>query len=333
MSRHQSTPFLADISGPVLLIQPGALGDSILSLAVAEQLLRTFPGLAIQMLGHLDYISLFAGHSSITAVSGIDTAPLHLLFAQPPIELPPNFADYLHRFSAVITWLGQSDTPFASSLSAAISGPVFFIDRGPPADYPHHVVHYWLSQLFDPPPPAQPNACRLCLSKQDISAASLELSKLLPWPIDTTDYLVFHPGAGSPSKCWPIDSFVQLAQLIISRTNYRVVYLLGPAEQERFSPDTLALLSSTGHVMANLDITVAAALTSRSCAFVGHDSGPTHLASALSVPTIAIFGPTNPTHWQPLGSTVRLICPAADQSKSSLDAVPVSCVYEAITST
>ena len=326
---HISTRFLADISQPVLLIQPGALGDSLLSLAVADQLLEAFPGLPIEMLGHLDYIRLFAGRSSITAVSDIDTAPLHLLFAQPPADLPPALADYLARFSAVINWLGQEGTPFARNLASAVAGPTLFIDRGPPTDYPHHVVHYWLSQLFDPPPPVASNACRMRLSDQDISTADADLSKLLPWPIDTTDYLVFHPGAGSPKKCWPIDSFVHLAQLITSRTNYRIVYLLGPVEQERFSPDTFALLSSTGRVLSDLDMSLVAALLSRSRAFLGHDTGPTHLAAAFGVPTVAIFGPTSPTHWQPLGSAVRLIC-SANSSPLTAHSLTIDSVYSTL---
>jgi hypothetical protein len=332
VSRPTSRPFLADISGPVLLIQPGALGDSLLSLAVAGRLskiLETFPGLPIEMLGHLDYIRLFAGRSSITAASDIDTTPMHLLFADPPADLPKAFADYLSRFSAVITWLGAQGTPFAGNLASAVSGPAFFIDRSPPADYPHHVVRYWLSQLFDPPPPAEPHACRLCLSDQDISAADTELSKLLPWPIDTTDYFVFHPGAGSPAKCWPVDSFVQLAQLITARTDYRVVYLLGPTERERFSRDTFALLSGTGHVLVDLDISLVAALIHRSRGFLGHDSGPTHLASALGVPTVAIFGPTNPIHWQPLGPIVRLIS-AANDSPLTAHSLSIDSVYSTI---
>ena len=353
---------LTDPSRPMLLIQPGALGDSILSLHVADQLREAFPGSPIEMLGHLGYIRLFAGRSSIATVSDIDTAPLHTLFTDPPSDLPPAFADYLHRFSAVITWLGEPDTPFAHNLSSAIDGPVFFIDRGPPLDYPNHVVHYWLSQLFpdlssnapvrhpggasvipdfrlgDPAEIRNPESSNapdlrvggLSLSAQDIATASIQLSELLPWPIDTTDYFVFHPGAGSPDKCWPIDSFVQLAHMIQTRTNYRVIYLIGPTEKERFSPAALETLRNSAPVLSDLDIVLAAALIHRSRGFLGHDTGPTHLAAALGLPTLAIFGPTDPTHWQPLGPAARFIRPAPGRSKPSLSAVTVSQVYQTI---
>ena len=319
----------ADPRGRVLLIQPGALGDSLLSLAVADQLLRAHSALAVEMLGHLDYIRLFPNRSPVTAVSDIDIAPLHLLFAEPPGELPLAFADYLRRFSAVVTWLGQADGPFCRNLSTVIDGPVLFVDRGPPAEYPHHVVHYWLSQLFDVPPSADCWTYQLRLSRQDISTANRQLVKLLDFSLDQTNYLVFHPGAGALQKCWPIECFVQIAQLITKSTDSRIVYLLGPAEQERFSPSSLDLLRTAGQVLLSPDITVSAGLISRSCAFLGHDSGPTHLAAALGVPTLAIFGPTNPTHWRPLGPAAQLIH-SANQSLLASDSPAIDSVYSTL---
>lgn len=312
----------------LLLIQTGALGDSLLTLPIADCLLKAFPSLSIDILGHLDYISLFTRHSAIAATADIDTAPLHLLFADPPGELPPTFADYLARFDAALTWLGQPHSHFCRNLSAAIAGPVICIDRGPPADYPNHVVHYWLSQLFTNPTPPQQWDYRLHLSKAHISAPAQQLSSRLDWPLDRTPYLAFHPGAGSPKKTWPAPCFAQLANRITEDTNYRIVYLLGSAEIERFSAQTLSLLSATGQVLSNLDITQAATLILHARAFLGHDSGPTHLAAALSIPTLAIFGPTNPTHWKPLAPPTRTIC----SSKSPLcpESLPIDTVYSTL---
>ncbi len=318
----------------LLLIQPGALGDSLLTLPVADQLSKALPGLAIEMLGHLDYISLFTRHRAITATADIDTAPLHLLFADPPAELPPAFADFLARFDAVVTWLGEPHSSFACNLSAAIAGPVICIDRGPPPDHPHHVVHYWLSELFENPPPQHQWDYQLRLSQADISAAARKLHPRLGWPLDRTDYLVFHPGAGSPQKTWPASCFAQLASRIAEKSNYRVVYLLGPAEAERFDARSISLLNSTGQVLPDLDIPQACALISHSLAFLGHDSGPTHLAAALSARTLAIFGPSNPTHWQPLGPNVKVIHSGLEgQLAPSLEAITPDRLYNALQNT
>ncbi len=110
------------------------------------------------------------------------------------------------------------------------------------------------------------------------------------------------------------------------------MYLLGPAETERFDARTLALLNTTGQVLSGLDIPQAAALISYSRAFLGHDSGPTHLAAALSIPTLAIFGPSNPTHWQPLCPTTRIIC-SPNQSPLSAESIPVDSTYNILQNT
>ncbi|GAH74766.1 unnamed protein product, partial [marine sediment metagenome] len=151
----------------------------------------------------------------------------------------------------------------------------------------------------------------------------------LGWPLDQTEYLIFHPGAGSAQKTWPAPCFAQLASRITENTNYRIVYLLGPAETERFDARTLSLFNSTGQVLPDLDILQACALISHSLAFLGHDSGPTHLAAALSIRTLAIFGPSNSTHWQPLASTTRTIC-SPDQSPLCSQSVTIDTVYDAL---
>lgn len=307
------------------MIQPGALGDSLLSLAVAEQ----YPGLTIEMLGHLEYISVFPGRSAVATVADIDTAPLHSLFADPPDDLPPAFANYLSRFDAILTWLGSTDTSFCRHLSTAVSGSVIFIDRGPPPDYPHHVVHYWFSQMFSEPPTSETWTCRLTVSAHDLHAVVPRLSERLGFSPERTAYLVFHPGAGSPKKCWPVECFAELASLASKGIGCRIVYLLGPAEQERFAPADLQLLASTGQVLSGLDITSAAILIRLARAFVGHDSGPTHLAAAFGTPTLAIFGPTNPTHWRPLGCSVRLIC-SHNQALLSTSSISFDATYRAL---
>jgi ADP-heptose:LPS heptosyltransferase len=59
-------------------------------------------------------------------------------------------------------------------------------------------------------------------------------------------------------------------------------------------------------------------------AFVGNDTGPSHLAGIIGVPTVALFGPSNPLHWRPLGPAVRVI------HSPAFEAVEVAQVYQTI---
>jgi len=106
-----------------------------------------------------------------------------------------------------------------------------------------------------------------------------------------SDRVIIHPGSGSPSKCWPW--FEQLSARIPNS-----ILLTGPAEMH---------FHSDRPRMPSLRLaTVAEEI--RSCrAFIGNDSGITHLAAYWGCPTIALFGPTDPRIWGPIGRRVRTL--------------------------
>jgi ADP-heptose:LPS heptosyltransferase len=124
-----------------------------------------------------------------------------------------------------------------------------------------------------------------------LATAGLPAPDLPDMWLPGSNRVIIHPGSGSPAKCWP--GFEQLANRIPDS-----VVLIGPCElqiqtnQPRL--EGLALQS----VVEEL----------RSCrAFIGNDSGITHLAAYLGCPTIALFGPTDPRIWGPIGRRVTIL--------------------------
>jgi ADP-heptose:LPS heptosyltransferase len=106
--------------------------------------------------------------------------------------------------------------------------------------------------------------------------------------------VIVHPGSGSPEKCWPW--FEDLLNRIRD-----VAVLIGPCESEyRTQHPRLALLE-------NLTLTAVAEEIRRCRVFVGNDSGITHLAAYWGCPTIALFGPTDPNIWGPVGRRVTVL--------------------------
>jgi heptosyltransferase I len=112
-------------------------------------------------------------------------------------------------------------------------------------------------------------------------------------------FAVLNPGAGWGAKRWPAQHYGEvasgLAQIGISSVvNY------GPGEQQLASE---VECTSKGAAKA-IDCTISEliALTRRAAIFVGGDTGPLHLAAALRVPVVAIFGPTNPARNGPYGT-------------------------------
>jgi len=98
---------------------------------------------------------------------------------------------------------------------------------------------------------------------------------------------------------------------MILRLGIRTMLIEGPADTEP-SEEVASRLCSALPVTraAGLSLPHLAALLSQCCFYVGNDSGVSHLAAALGVPTATIFGPTDPAIWKPLGRHVAAIQPA-----------------------
>jgi hypothetical protein len=136
--------------------------------------------------------------------------------------------------------------------------------------------------------------------------------------------IVLHIGAGSRAKMWPPDRWCELAAML-GETG-AVELIAGEVELERLSTDERRRFESAGGVhlrtLSELRDRLAAAR-----AFIGADTGPTHLSAQLGVRTLALFGPTDPGIWSPVGPRVRveraadgdLARLAAEQVRASLN--------------
>lgn len=101
-------------------------------------------------------------------------------------------------------------------------------------------------------------------------------------------------GASRPTKCWPIEKYQELALEWKRRTQGKVLLVVGPSEQEL----TLGFADHCA-VLCEKDLRLTAAILSRCDLFIGNDSGPKHMAVAVGVKTITVFGPENPFEWHP----------------------------------
>ncbi|MDO9519813.1 MAG: glycosyltransferase family 9 protein [Pseudohongiella sp.] len=165
--------------------------------------------------------------------------------------------------------------------------------------------------------------------------------------------LLIHAGASKPYKQWPPQQFAELIG-IAARRGYQVCLVGAGGADQRINREVLAALMSaavgsgqrvdlvTGIACTDLcnqlSLTELASLMSVSARMLGNDSGPSHLASALGVPGVVIFGPTDVDIWRPLaantvvlekkllcGSTCsRHHCPLAYRCLSEISATEVA---------
>jgi heptosyltransferase-3 len=86
-----------------------------------------------------------------------------------------------------------------------------------------------------------------------------------------------------------------------------VLFLLGPAEIERLRPSEKVQIHAAALCTAHLALCQVVGILSSADVFLGNDSGVTHLAAGMGVRTVALFGPTDPAVYRPLGRSVAVL--------------------------
>ena len=170
---------------------------------------------------------------------------------------------------------------------------------GPIAQGVHHVEH--LSALLDLPEPAAPF---LYTAPTHRAAARA----LIP---DGPPVLALAPVAADPLKTWPPERFAALAARLLSTgaicAGWRIALFGGPGDAVRAQPLVQGLAPGAClEIFAEPDLLKVHAALARCKAFVGNDSGLSHLAASTGIPTLAVFGPTDADRYGPwVGQVVR----------------------------
>jgi len=122
--------------------------------------------------------------------------------------------------------------------------------------------------------------------------------------------ILIHPGSGSRKKCWPVSNFANVASSIVSDGN-EAEFILGPAEH--FLADILSQ-KNKHHLKIHImnDLIKVSSLLKTADGFIGNDSGISHLAAFMGLPTVAVFGPSDPKRWKPMGRAVAVVRPDLD---------------------
>ena len=275
-----------------LVIHPGSLGDVLLAAPAVAHL---------RSLGFDPVLAAAPRIASFLAAAGLAAGALDLealglgsLFAGDP---SPAARAALAGHEAVVSWMGAADETYRAALGR-LGGPVVVAPSRPPAGERRHVADHLLATLAPLGPlPAWPPAVRLVPPAADQAWAEGWLAEHGLPPAGT---VLVHAGAGSLAKAWP--GFSGLVRRLTD-DGAGVVLSVGPADGEQ--PGQAA----PGRLAVARDLTLGrlAALAARTGAFVGNDSGPTHLAALVGCPTVAVFGSTDPARWAPRGPHVRVV--------------------------
>jgi heptosyltransferase-1 len=113
------------------------------------------------------------------------------------------------------------------------------------------------------------------------------------------DFALLNPGAGWGAKRWPTERYGYVAKALAA-DGVKSLINFGPGEELLMHE----VESTSGNRATGVacSLTELIALTRRARVFIGGDTGPMHLAAALGIPVVAIFGPTNPARNGPFGT-------------------------------
>jgi ADP-heptose:LPS heptosyltransferase len=209
------------------------------------------------------------------------------LLAGAPIDGP--LARALDEADAVVAYTRSA--PLLDAL-ASRARRLVRRDPAPPETGPHAAS--WLAQVVEPllGHSASADAGLLEFTSEERRHAEIATREL------PDGFVAVHPGSGSPAKNWPLARFVEAARALAGGRRWLLVR--GPAESDVAAPADAVLAREW-------PLRVLAAALDRASLFLGNDAGVSHLAAAAGVPTLALFGPTDPALWAPVGPRVKTL--------------------------
>ena len=208
----------------------------------------------------------FAHHTRSIAATGLDL----LGVTGPPLEL----MDALRGFDSIVSWYGTNRSEFRDAV-AALGLPFTFFQALPAEGAGVHATDLYLDQV-----------------RTIADCASDGVPRIACEQAKPGNFAVIHPFSGSARKNWPLEKFHALAARL--QRVMPVEWCAG--EQDPPLPGAKRID----------DLYRLACWLAGARLYIGNDSGVTHLAAAVGIPTLALFGPTDPAIWAPRGANVRV---------------------------
>lgn len=261
----------------VLVIRGGAIGDFILTLPAIRLLRETIADCHLEVIGYPSIAELARSAGFADSIRSLDHRTMAPLFARnAPID--EALAEHLRSFNLVVTFLYDPDGLFRATMERV--GVKTLIECCPRVQSDGEHASRQLAKGLE--------KIAMFLEDEHLQRAHFERTP------GGSNRVAIHLGSGSEKKNWPLENWLRLAGEL---GDHEVVFITGEAEEARgvcssgFGPP-----ASHWH---SLPLTELATRLTTCRAFIGHDSGISHLAAACGVPSLLLFGPTDPAVWAP----------------------------------
>ncbi|MBI2374094.1 MAG: glycosyltransferase family 9 protein [Deltaproteobacteria bacterium] len=281
----------------ILVVRLTALGDVVLASVLPEALRRRFEGARVELVTEARFAPLMVEAAAFDRVIPYDRNGSHAGWAGVREVARAIGAE---RFDAVVDLQGKlrtrallrhvkATTKLVLAKRSPLEGMLALFGHDPPLVHAH-TLDLYLSAV----------------STLGVAADETARARLRRAPRTHGMKLGLSVGATHATKLWPHERFLELARELRRRfPNAELVPIGGP--KDKSIVDVLAAEANGRADVPSLDVVALWRVVSDLDALVGVDSGPTHLAAAVGVPVVALFGPTSPRRWGPRGPADRIV--------------------------
>jgi hypothetical protein len=278
-----------------LVVHPGALGDVLQAVPALGALGRL--GHRLTFAGQPRLGELLQGSGLVLAATSFDTFGFEALFVEGP--LPERLVAKLQRFQRVVSWFGAKEDAYRTQLGALVAESI--VARAvPDGDSPLTVWEH-LADTLGPWGVALPielhhlpttERWRIA-ARSALMAAGADLGRPL---------LVAHPGAGARWKEAPSERFARALERMATDGGFQVVVHQGPADGKAVDA-LLAELAAPAVRLVEPSLTELAGALALAQAYIGSDSGVSHLAASVGTASVILYPPATLRRWAPWSST------------------------------
>ena len=278
----------------IVAIRPAALGDSLLVFPILAALRAKYTNAHITYLGHPAVLPL----AKAWGVADEALNPAHLNWSElvsPKGIRSANLRNLLQGADLVICWLDDGDGFVRNALSGIGVEKFIIAPEREPTNATRHIVEDLAEPSGLPP-----------IGTGFVAPAN-------GWNNGFCSYnppVAIHPGCSEENRRWPAASFATVINELV-HLRYPVLLLAGPSEVEvlkevrkHISPQPKPEMLS---VLQNAPLLELAKTVQHCRGFLGNDSGISHLAGMLGIPTLVLFGPSNPATKHAIGPFVETL--------------------------
>jgi heptosyltransferase-2 len=313
-----ASPNMSPRAPRILVFRGGAIGDFVVTLPVLQALRQRWPDAYVELVGYPRVAELARLGGLVDKVTSLDAAHVSRWFSLQP-NVTSEQVEHIRSFDITLTYLYDPEAIVRRNLRNAGARQVLY---GAPLVRDAHACEYLFRPLNDLAiAPESPLIPRLRLPDAHVAAGRQRIGSS-PHPV-----LALHPGSGSARKNWPLERFLALADRVGAAASLAPRFIVGEADEslrERLLAD-----GRGASLIAGLSLVELAGVLAGCAAFAGNDSGISHLAAALGVPAVAIYGPTDPSVWGVRGD--RACCVSdATHGDAPWASLPVEAVESAL---